>query len=108
MGRADGGRQGSSSSHNNAPHPSVLVTCRECGVEFMGGKKERYCPMCKHERINRSRRAYRRYLKKNGWCYDCGMPVKEGRTRCEKCLRKIADKKKKADAQKRGSQKTTQ
>jgi predicted amidophosphoribosyltransferase len=50
--------------------------------------------MCRHERTNRSRRAYRAWLKKEGFCYDCGMPVKEGRTRCEKCLRKIADRQK--------------
>jgi len=60
--------------------------------------------MCKHEHLKASRRDYRKFLKKNGWCYDCGMPVKEGRTRCEKCLRKIADRQKKADAQKHDSQ----
>jgi predicted amidophosphoribosyltransferase len=60
--------------------------------------------MCRHERNNRSRRAYRAWLKKEGFCYDCGMPVKEGRTRCEKCLKKIADRQKKADAQKHDSQ----
>ena len=72
----------------------VVITCKECGVEFKGKPKERFCPRCKHEHAKASRKRYRAYLKANGWCYDCGMPVAEDRTRCRKCLDKIASYKK--------------
>lgn len=69
--------------------------CVECGVEFMGTPRERLCPMHKREHILASRRLYREYLKQGGWCYDCGAPVENGRTRCPDCLKKYRERRKK-------------
>lgn len=67
----------------------MLVTCKQCGVQFLGSCKSKYCPMCARERKLESRRRERRWYKENGWCYDCGKKAVEGKTRCAECLEKV-------------------
>ena len=62
--------------------------CEECGVAFIGEHNAKLCPMHEREKRLGKRKDSRAYYKKKGWCYDCGKPVAEGRTRCENCLEK--------------------
>ena len=66
----------------------ALVTCEECGVEFFGKPKQRFCPMHLREHHRENLRRERERKKKRGRCYDCGRPVEPGKSRCAACLAK--------------------
>ena len=66
----------------------TIRTCEECGVEFIGKPRQRFCPMCLHEHYLQAKRRLRNWLVENGWCVDCGRKAAEGRVRCESCLEK--------------------
>ena len=69
----------------------VVRYCAECGVEFLGKPKQRFCPMHLHEHYLQSKKRHREWHKENGWCYDCGKEAAPGHTRCSECLKKLRD-----------------
>ena len=62
-----------------------LRICIECGVEFLSKSPARLCPMHALEHRRKVNRDHKAWLKKNGWCLDCGDKAVPGKVLCEKC-----------------------
>lgn len=67
----------------------MWLTCQECGSQFEGKKRTKYCKKCRPKVRRRRSKEYRATHKspaKPNYCYECGKLVPKYKKFCDDCL----------------------